>query len=70
MITKTKTEKVRDKIMEIAKEQFPKQNVAPFFEHGHWWLRVFTENMEYTYDVVDANTESEIDFELVDEVEV
>lgn len=70
LMSTTKTEKMRKKIMYIASTQFPGMNIGIFWEHGHWWLRVFTENAEYTYDVVDANTESGIDFELVDEVEL
>jgi hypothetical protein len=66
LLTEQDTVEIRNIVVEEGKRRFPEADrLTVFFEHGHWWLIVFSDH-EYTYDVVDANTDSGIDFELVD----
>lgn len=70
LLTEQNTPKVAALIIAVADEKFRDcEGFRTFYEHGHWWLKVETDNMEFTFDVVDANTESGIDFEMIEEKE-
>lgn len=56
----------------LANEKFSSfPHKVVFYEHGHWWAKVWNEDFEYTYDVVDIeeNGKDKFDFELVEEIE-
>lgn len=58
---------VEQRVMSAARAQFGRdtksRTVIAFYENGHWWVKVNTDEATMCFDVVDTN--SGFDFEQV-----
>lgn len=65
------SEAIRRKVIRAATLKFGRGKAQPFFEHGHWWVRVpdyYGDDGGATFDVVDAEpgiADTELDFEEI-----